>query len=112
MIKGIITEDGEKLFFSKVIIATGGYSYQSTGSTGDGYRFAKETGHRVTDILPALVPLVVKEECVKEMQGLSLKNIRADFYPADTQVRSADSLHGRTDRLQGLLSDKPALTFS
>ena len=88
VIKGIITEDGEKLFFSKVIIATGGYSYQSTGSTGDGYRFAKETGHRVTDILPALVPLVVKEECVKEMQGLSLKNIRADFYVEGKKVYS------------------------
>lgn len=88
VIKGIVTEKGEKMFFSKVIIATGGYSYQSTGSTGDGYRFAKETGHRVTDILPALVPLVIKEECVKEMQGLSLKNIRADFYVEGKKVYS------------------------
>lgn len=79
-ITGILLGKGEILKFPKVIVATGGYSYPVTGSTGDGYRFAKETGHRVTEILPALVPLVAKEEDVKELQGLALKNIRADFY--------------------------------
>ena len=59
-----------------VIIATGGLSYPSTGSTGDGYRFAKETGHAVTATRPALVPLAVKEEDIPQMQGLSLKNVR------------------------------------
>ena len=58
-----------------LIIATGGNSYPSTGSTGDGYRFAKELGHSVTSILPALVPFIVKEEWEKELQGLSLKNV-------------------------------------
>lgn len=58
-----------------LVIATGGNSYQTTGSTGDGYRFAKTIGHTVTPILPALVPFVAKEEWVKELQGLSLKNV-------------------------------------
>ncbi|MBQ6036799.1 MAG: NAD(P)/FAD-dependent oxidoreductase [Lachnospiraceae bacterium] len=58
----------------RVIIATGGLSYPSTGSTGDGYRFARETGHTVTDCTPSLVPLLT-EENVSELAGLSLKNV-------------------------------------
>lgn len=58
-----------------VIIATGGKSYPSTGSTGDGYRFASQLGHQVTPLLPALVPLTAREEWVKDLQGLSLKNV-------------------------------------
>ena len=79
-IQGLVFADGTREDFDSVIIATGGFSYQSTGSTGDGYEFARRTGHRVTEILPALVPLIAKEEFVKELQGLALKNIRADFY--------------------------------
>lgn len=56
-----------------MIVATGGFSYQTTGSTGDGYRFAKEAGHTVTEIRPSLVPFNAKEDYVREMQGLSLK---------------------------------------
>ena len=63
-----------------VIVATGGFSYQTTGSTGDGYRFAKEAGHTVTDICPSLVPLNAKEEYVRQMQGLSLKNVNVRIY--------------------------------
>lgn len=67
----------EVLYGEKVIIATGGLSYPSTGSTGDGYRFAKSLGHTVTKLHPALVPMNVKEvDIVKELQGLSLKNIQ------------------------------------
>ncbi len=62
-----------------VIVATGGLSYPSTGSTGDGYRFAEKTGHRVTKTFPALVPLIAKEAFIPEMQGLSLKNVRLTF---------------------------------
>lgn len=60
-----------------VIVATGGLSYPTTGSTGDGYRFAGAAGHTVTELSPALVPFVVKEPVVKELQGLALKNIEA-----------------------------------
>ena len=59
------------------IIATGGLSYPSTGSTGDGLRFAKELGHQVTECLPALVPMECKEPWAAELQGLSLRNVRA-----------------------------------
>lgn len=68
-------KSGKEIKGDSLIIATGGNSYQSTGSTGDGYRFAKSLGHSVTPILPALVPFVVKEEWEKELQGLSLKNV-------------------------------------
>ncbi len=62
------------------IVATGGFSYQTTGSTGDGYRFAKGLGHQVTEILPALVPLTIKEWYAKELQGLSLRNVKASIF--------------------------------
>lgn len=73
--------DGKKMVSAdSVIIATGGFSYQATGSTGDGYRFAREAGHTVTDIYPSLVPFNCKEAYVKEMQGLALKNVTVRIY--------------------------------
>lgn len=66
--------DGTEVQADTCIIATGGNSYQTTGSTGDGYRFAKTLGHTVTSIRPALVPMETKEAFVKDLQGLSLKN--------------------------------------
>ncbi len=80
--RGIIFNKGggrtETVRADSVIVATGGLSYPTTGSTGDGYRFAKEAGHTVTPLSPALVPFVVEEqELVKELQGLSLKNVEA-----------------------------------
>ncbi|SHJ53749.1 hypothetical protein SAMN02745136_00318 [Anaerocolumna jejuensis DSM 15929] len=76
-VKGVlIKKTQEKLSADNVIVATGGLSYPSTGSTGDGYRFAKSMGHTVTKLSPSLVPMNMKEiELVKELQGLSLKNI-------------------------------------
>lgn len=65
----------EKVEAAAVIVATGGLSYPTTGSTGDGYRWAREAGHRVTDLLPALVPFETAEDEARELQGLSLKNI-------------------------------------
>lgn len=59
-----------------VIVATGGLSYKTTGSTGDGYKFAKNLGHTITNLSPSLVPFNIKENYVKELQGLSLKNIK------------------------------------
>ena len=56
-------------------MATGGFSYQATGSTGDGYRFAREMGHTITEIEPSLVPLHTEEEYIPKLQGLSLKNV-------------------------------------
>lgn len=78
--QGIELKNGEKVYGDNVIVATGGYSYQTTGSSGDGYEFAKAIGHTVTKILPSLVPFNTKEEYVKELQGLSLKNVKGTFY--------------------------------
>ena len=58
-----------------VVVATGGISYPSTGSDGDGYRFAKATGHRIAETSPSLVPFEIKEDFPKQLQGLSLKNV-------------------------------------
>lgn len=73
---GVRLSDGSCMNADAVIVATGGFSYQTTGSTGDGYRFAKEAGHGVTEIYPSLVPFYTKEDYVTQMQGLSLKNVR------------------------------------
>lgn len=73
--KGVVTEDGRKHQAAVTIVATGGISYPSTGSTGDGYRFAQEAGHQITDLSPALVPFTTKEDWVSKLQGLSLRNI-------------------------------------
>jgi predicted Rossmann fold flavoprotein len=75
-IKGVITA-GERTFpGDAVIVATGGASYPGTGSTGDGYAMARKAGHHVTTLKPSLVPLETLEPWVKELQGLSLKNVR------------------------------------
>ena len=72
---GVILADGSAIPAEAVIVATGGLSYRTTGSTGDGHRMAEELGHRVKACEPALVPLVIREECCKKLQGLSLKNV-------------------------------------
>lgn len=72
---GVNINTGERILADKVVIATGGISYQSTGSTGDGYRWAKSLGHNVIEPKPALVPILVKEQY--GLQGLSLKNVSA-----------------------------------
>ncbi len=69
--------------FDKVIVCTGGMSYPSTGSTGDGYRFAKALGHSVVETDPSLVPFEVSEPWVKELQGLSLRNVGLKMYLED-----------------------------
>ncbi len=71
----VITSKGESIKADALIIATGGLSYKSTGSTGDGYRFASKMGHKIIDTEPSLVPLRVKEGYVKDLEGLSLKNV-------------------------------------
>ena len=73
-VTGVNLTDDTFMEGDAVIVATGGFSYQSTGSTGDGYRFARELGLKVTDIAPSLVPLKTKEDYIPKLQGLSLKN--------------------------------------
>ncbi len=73
--KGLLLASGREIEADAVIVAAGGLSYPSTGSTGDGYRLAESCGHRITPLSPALVPMEVKEWYAKELMGLSLRNI-------------------------------------
>ena len=79
-IVGVKLSTGEMILADKVILATGGISYPSTGSTGDGHRFAERTGHKIVPLKPALVPMDTKEDWVRGLQGLSLKNVRLSLY--------------------------------
>lgn len=76
-ILGVKLHNREKIMADRLIIATGGISYVLTGSTGDGYRFAREAGHSVTKLSPALVPFNIEEDWCKQLQGLSLRNVEA-----------------------------------
>jgi len=73
--EGVILSDGTVLKADKVIVCTGGVSYPTTGSTGDGYRFGKKNGHTVITPGASLIPLVTGETWVPKLQGLSLKNV-------------------------------------
>ena len=83
-VKGIIINDGAvrgvrladtEIYSDAVVVACGGLSYKATGSTGDGYTFAKSAGHTVTPLIPSLVPLVSDNKDIPELQGLTLKNV-------------------------------------
>ncbi|MCR5797053.1 MAG: aminoacetone oxidase family FAD-binding enzyme, partial [Eubacterium sp.] len=114
----------------QVIVATGGKSYPSTGSTGDGYRFARESGHEVTDLIPGLVPMNIKEKDCQEMQGLSMKNVELTYVDVKSGktiysgfgemmfthfgitgplVLSASSVLGKARDVKVILDCKPAL---
>lgn len=77
-VTGVVT-DKESYACDAVIIATGGKSYPLTGSTGDGYKLAALLGHTITDIRPSLVPIVIKEQWVKNIMGLSLRNVEVSI---------------------------------
>ena len=74
VVTGVVT-DKETYHADAVVIATGGKSYPATGSTGDGYMLAAQVGHTITDIRPSLVPIVTEESWVKDLMGLSLRNV-------------------------------------
>lgn len=79
-IEKVILNNKKEIKCESVIIATGGLSYPLTGSTGDGYKFAKSVGHTVTDIKPSLIGMEVKEKFVEELEKLSLRNIAISVY--------------------------------
>ena len=80
---GVMTDDEEKILADKIIVATGGISYKSTGSTGDGLHWAGESGHRISSLKPALVPLETRERWPNELSGLSLKNVTLSLFIKD-----------------------------
>ena len=83
---GVELSNGRKIEADAVVVATGGISYASTGSTGDGYRFAKKTGHKLIETKPALVPFTVKESWPLSLQGLALKNVEVTLIDGKKQI--------------------------
>ncbi len=88
---GVHMRSGEALSAEAVILTTGGASWTSTGSTGDGYRIALDAGHTIVSLRPALVPLKVAERArVKTLQGISLRNVRCTFLRVDTKAKQRE----------------------
>lgn len=85
-IKGVRLQNHSFIEADDVIVATGGLSYPVTGSTGDGYRFAASIGHEIKQEYPSLVPMEVCEDWVKNLQGLSLKNVRLSVFKGKKQI--------------------------
>jgi predicted Rossmann fold flavoprotein len=86
-VSGIKLANNKVYPFDSVIVATGGLSYPLTGSTGDGYKFAKSLGHTITDIKPSLVALETNEKWVRDLSGLTLKNVKVTvFNPYGSKV--------------------------
>ena len=100
---GVRLTDGKEQRADAVVLATGGCSYSSTGSDGDGYRLAKEAGHHITMLRPSLVPLCTKEETARMLQGLSLKNVRVSIYtsgePKSAPLLDSDKNHGNGKKI-------------
>lgn len=74
-VEAVVLRDGATVYCDSVVLATGGASYPGTGSTGDGYAMAKALGHTIVDLRPSLVPLITEEPWVRDLQGLTLKNV-------------------------------------
>ncbi len=88
VITGVKLTGGKVLEADAVIVCTGGLSYPSTGSTGDGHRFAEVTGHKIVECKPALVPLETAEEWCRDLMGLSLKNVSLRMISGKKEVYS------------------------
>ena len=86
-IKKLLLENGE-IIARNYILCTGGKSYPKTGSTGDGFKWANNFGHCIKELTPALVPIKIKESWVKELQGLSLKNVEINIFQKDEKKYS------------------------
>ncbi len=87
-VTGIVTAEARTIMAKTVIIATGGCSYKATGSTGDGLRMAERTGHRIVPVRPSLVGMKTRERYVKDLEGITLKNIRLTFVGGKKRILS------------------------
>lgn len=81
-----LTLEGSEIIAKNYIFCTGGKTYHFTGSTGDGFKWAENLGHHIKELSPALVPIKIKENWVKELQGLSLKNVEVSVFQKDKKV--------------------------
>ena len=86
-VTSVLTEDGSIYEADAIILATGGASFPGTGSTGDGYKMVEQLGHTIVPLHPALVPLECEDDWVKELQGLSLKNVNVTVLVNDKPVK-------------------------
>jgi predicted Rossmann fold flavoprotein len=86
-VAGVRTKSGAHYKADAVILAVGGASYPGTGSTGDGYEMAKKLGHTIVPLRPSLVPLETEEEWVRDLQGLSLRNVRVTLLANNEKVQ-------------------------
>jgi predicted Rossmann fold flavoprotein len=84
----VFIKNGGGFTFDRLVVTTGGKSYPATGSTGDGYLFAKSVGHTITELRPSLVPIELSDSWVKELMGLSLKNVSLTAYQGKKEVHS------------------------
>ncbi len=89
-IKGVVLASGEQIDCDAIVVATGGLSYPLTGSTGDGYRFATETGHKIIPPVAGLSAVILKDKDLKDLSGLSLKNVRIKAYNKNKEVYTTD----------------------
>jgi len=87
---GVLLENGEKILCDAVVVATGGISYPSTGSTGDGYILAEQTGHTVIPQAPGLVGILTDDKDLHNLSGLSLKNVRLYAYEKSKEIYKSD----------------------
>jgi predicted Rossmann fold flavoprotein len=127
----IVSIGDQNLVFDKLILATGGKSYPTTGSTGDGYKFAKRFGHTIVPIKPSLVPIEIEADWIKDLQGLSLKNVSLRSYSNNKLIHEEfgemvfthygisgpivlstnNYLHGNYNNLELSVDLKPALNY-
>lgn len=88
-VRGVILTNGEEIRANQVVICTGGLSYPSTGSTGDGYKLAMQAGHHIQKTAPSLVPFTVEDEQWCTLQGLALKNVAVRILPGQAPCADA-----------------------
>lgn len=106
--KDLVINKTEK--FDGIIICTGGKSYSLTGSTGDGYKFARQLGHTVTDIYPALVPLESDDSFCSELSGLSLKNVVFSVYEKSTVTNNVNAENNGNKKSDKKQKTKPVFS--
>ena len=83
-VRGVVLNDNQIIYGDSVILATGGVSYPTTGSTGDGHDMAKNVGHRIVPLTPSLIPFVCHTTVCRDLMGLSLKNVTLSVYETQT----------------------------
>jgi len=85
-IEGILTHSDKRFLAAHIAITTGGLSYPGTGSTGDGYKIARNLGHKIMPLSPALLPILIKEKFIRDWQGISLKNVRLTLFAGGKKI--------------------------